>query len=278
MGNHTPGNDNLFGLDDESHQDPVVQPAVTEAMQTSRSVSHRNGGLRAAIIVFIATALLMFGGYLLLHEQTDSVKSDLASTELQLAQTQQQQQEDHKVAEQLGTQLQQHGIAPSVTPSPAPTQVVTGERGPGPTTDQVANAVSLYCAANSNCTPPAVTQAQVAAAINTYCEANGKCQGPAGVVGSPGPQGTPGPQGNTGPGPSPTQVATAVSAYCAANNGCVGPVGSTGPTGPPGPSGVTGPPPKQYTVRVPGVLSTPTETCNPNPSPAPSNQPAYTCS
>lgn len=123
----------------------------------------------------------------------------------------------------------------------------TGATGPGPTTAQVENAVTAYCADHSGC-KGGPTQAQVAAAVVSYCKGD-NCVGATGPSGSPGaaitgPSGASGEpgkdatgvQGPQGPGPTADQVADAVNAYCA-NGACRGPKGDTGDTGPAGPAG-----------------------------------------
>jgi hypothetical protein len=84
-----------------------------------------------------------------------------------------------------------------------------GERGPGPTADQVLNSVREVCA-NDRCVgprgadaPPA-TAAEILAQVSTYCAApNDPCRGPQGERGTEGRQGVQGVQGQEGrPGPT----------------------------------------------------------------------------
>lgn len=125
-----------------------------------------------------------------------------------------------------------------------------GPAGPSPTPEQIAQAVSAYCAAHSDCAgtqgAPGGTQGapggtgapgangsptaeQVAAAVAAYCaeQPGGTCvgaQGAQGIDGSPGSSGPPGPPGAEGPAGPP------------------GPQGPEGPQGPPGPAGISPPP------------------------------------
>lgn len=100
----------------------------------------------------------------------------------------------------------------------------TGDAGPGPTADQVASAVSLYCS-TGRCTK-GPTQSQVIAAVATYCTANGECRGPTGVDGKAGTDGAAGQPGADGPPPSAESIANAVINYCDSHDGCRGPQGN----------------------------------------------------
>lgn len=140
----------------------------------------------------------------------------------------------------------------------------SGANGRPPTTAEINQAVTLYCAAHAGCagTP---SQAQVLAAVTAYC-AGDRCRGPqgsqgatgspgaavtgppgpSGASGGPGPSGPPGatvtgPAGPPGPGPTVQQIADAVAAWCSAHGGCAGPAGPSGEAGPAGPPGPTGP-------------------------------------
>lgn len=141
------------------------------------------------------------------------------------------------------------------TPSSTPKaergrQGETGPAGPGPSTAQVENAVTDYCAAHSGCAN-GPTKAQVAAAVLTYCTSKDDCQGdtgPAGqrglpgatgATGKPGASGSPGASGEPGRAPTTDEISDAVAAYCA-DGACRGPKGDTGDTGPAGPAGPAG--------------------------------------
>lgn len=138
------------------------------------------------------------------------------------------------------------------TPVPTPTQIPgsVGQRGPGPTDTEIADAVTLYCDRHSGCvgTP---SQAQVLAAVTAFCAADA-CRGAKGSSGSPGASGASGDpghagvsgqpgqtgdQGQSGPGPTDDQIASAVAVYCSGHNDCTGPAGPKGDTGA---TGVTG--------------------------------------
>lgn len=158
-------------------------------------------------------------------------------------------------AHALEGQLKQHGIKPSVTPTPVPT-IVPAPAVLGPSQQQVEAAVAAYCDANDGCRgqpgePAVVSRAQVREAVETYCDARGDCRGHSGTPGPrstvpgprstvPGPTGSPGPPGMQGPGPTDEQVSAGVTAYCDAHNQCQGPAGTDGKDGAPGPKGDTG--------------------------------------
>lgn len=102
-----------------------------------------------------------------------------------------------------------------------------GDPGPGPSDEQVAEAVLDFCAAHADCRGAPGTDGQTVV-------------GPAGPEGASivGPQGPPGETvvGPPGPGPTAEQIAQAVADYCAARAECRG---EQGPPGPPGSSPTT---------------------------------------
>lgn len=165
------------------------------------------------------------------------------------------QQADAAVAAQrLAGQVQALGATPIVSP-PTPVAPVTGAQGPrgaqgpGPSQQQIDDAVAAYLAVHPPAPGKDATAEQVAAAagaylsahppqpgrpptaeeiagaVSTYCSTHGGCAGPAGRSATD------------------SQVAQAVAAYCGQEpSPCAGPVGADGPSGPPGPTGATGPP------------------------------------
>jgi hypothetical protein len=118
-----------------------------------------------------------------------------------------------------------------------------GERGqPGrpPTSGEIFDAVTVFCAARRDCVGAV---------------------GPVGPAGSstPGPRGADGRDGKDGRDATDSQVAAAVANYCAARNSCVGPPGqngapgssTTGATGANGAAGPPGPEPKSFQFQSP---------------------------
>lgn len=79
-------------------------------------------------------------------------------------------------------------------PGPAGAAGANGETGPGPSDEQLADAVAAYCAQTDTCRA-GPTPGQIRAAVAAYCadQPSGTC------VGDPGPQGEPGAVGETGP-------------------------------------------------------------------------------
>lgn len=170
----------------------------------------------------------------------------------------------------LASQVQQLGGTPAVR---VPTAAVgpSGPQGPGPSQQQINDAVNAYfgahplppgqlptatqvataVAAYLEANPP-VTPAQVVAAVVSYCSTANGCRGPSGADGQPGQNAT------------DAQVAAAVSAYCSqASNPCQGPAGPTGATGPSGAQGVPGPAcPDGYTQHD-ALIEEPTSGPNP---------------
>lgn len=166
------------------------------------------------------------------------------------------------VGEQLASQLRGLGATPVVSPpspiaGPVGPAGPTGAQGPGPSQQQIDDAVTHYLAdhppaAGKDATaeqvaaavgaylsahPPAPgrppTAEEIAGAVSTYCAGHGGCVGPAGQSASD------------------SQVATAVAAYCGQSPspcqgpaGPAGPSGADGPSGPPGPTGPSGAPGK----------------------------------
>lgn len=131
-------------------------------------------------------------------------------------------------------------VGPSGAPGrPGP----AGRPGPGPSTAQVATAVTAYCS-GGRCAGKSPTPAQVAAAVAAYCASKGECAGPTGT------QGEQGSEGKQGPPPTDAQVAAAVTQYCGqetspcrgadgADSTVPGPAGPAGPAGPSCPAGST---------------------------------------
>ena len=124
-----------------------------------------------------------------------------------------------------------------------------GERGPGPTPEEIDGAVADYCAAHGNCTGPAPTPAQVAAAVAEYMIAHPPAPGrpptPEEIAAAVevwfannpperGPRGAAGATGAPGRAPTPEEIEAAVAAQLAKNPPPAGPRGPAGPTCPEG--------------------------------------------
>jgi len=134
--------------------------------------------------------------------------------------------------DQLRTQVLRLGGTPNVPPpqviiSGVPGAVgEQGQQGPGPSQQQIADAVAAYLTLHP---VPGASPSQVAAAVAAY------------LVASPPP---PGPQG---PGPSGQQIADAVASYMAANPAPSGPAGKDGS------NGAAGSPPAGWSFGANGV-------------------------
>lgn len=167
--------------------------------------------------------------------------------------------------------------APTPVTGPAGASGAAGPQGPGPSQAQISAAVDSYFDAHPLPAGQLPPVSEVAGLVSSYLTANPP---------APGKDAT------------PAEIASAVVSYCTANDGCSGPQGeqgipgkdgATGPPGPqgdqgvqgdpgdPGPTGAQGPPPKTYTVQVPGVIGTTTETCVLNDTASDPNYPSYTC-
>lgn len=147
-----------------------------------------------------------------------------------------------------GQDLCRRGIEVQSAPVPAAVQGQQGERGPGPTLEQIEAAVAAYCAAHAGCAGRPPTTAEVAAAVADYLIAHppqpGRPPTAAEIAeqvtiyfaNNPPPQGEPGdrgPRGQTGergPPPSQAEIQAAVDAHLAANPPPMGPRGPAGPT------------------------------------------------
>lgn len=129
------------------------------------------------------------------------------------AQRQQAQQAGQTPVARPPSEVRQDPARPLTTPVPGP----TGERGPGPTDEQVAAAVAEYFRAHPVAGGKDPSPAQIAAAVVNYLRKH------------------PPAQGEQGPGPSAEQVATAVGDYLTAHPPAAGPKGDQGERGEQGP-------------------------------------------
>lgn len=235
----------------------------------------RDHGLRAlAAVTAVSVAAVIVFMLLLESHLADRMRQQTTTTETRAAG---QQTAIDRLATGLDsarTQLQQHGLTPSVPP---PSEILrglpgpagpAGAQGPGPSDVQVQTAVDAYLAIHPPAAGANATDVQIITAVTTYLRAY------------------PPPPGPPGPGPTDTQIAGAVAVYVSAhpppagpqgpqgnqgNTGPAGASGSSGPQGPAGPAGATGPPPSGWSFTDPlGV----TYDCTPDKqTPAPH----YTC-
>jgi len=116
------------------------------------------------------------------------------------------------VAEDIGVDVEELAPTPTGPQGERGEAGPIGETGPGPTSEQIQEAVDSYCSVNNRCSGDA---------------------GPQGNDGSTGDSGPQGEQGEIAPGPTHNQLLAAVAAYCS-EAGCVGDSGPTGPIGPQG--------------------------------------------
>jgi hypothetical protein len=142
--------------------------------------------------------------------------------------------------------------AAQVQSTPVPGVPIQGDRGPGPTPEQIEAAVVAYCAARDQCAGSPPSTGEVAAAVAEYLIANPPDPGrpptaaeiaeqvtiyfannppPQGPEGERGPRGEAGATGARGPGPTAEEIQAAVDAHLAANPP---PRGEPGPSCPPG--------------------------------------------
>ena len=129
-------------------------------------------------------------------------------------------------------------VAPAIATGPKGDQGYPGLQGPGPSTAQIAGAVTTYLAAHpapagkDGVTPdPDVITAQIRTAVAQYLSSNPPAAGKDGTDGKDGLDAT------------DSQIAAAVADYCAARDGCRGPTGATGAPGAPAPTATTTPTP-----------------------------------
>lgn len=195
----------------------------------------------AALVVVALVLALAISAILDLEDRADRGDTARDALAVQLESSRADAQALADQVEGLGEEPVVTPEAPDADPMPGPPGA-RGEQGPGPSPEQVAAAVSAYCAGGRCAAPP--SGAQVSAAVVAYCS-EGRCTGPAGAAGaaggdgqdgtdgatgSSGPAGPTGPQGPAGPAPTADQIRAAVDAYCT-TNGCTGPQGETGQTG-----------------------------------------------
>ena len=185
--------------------------------------------VRLVIALMIVIAIILVAGWLIFTDQVDQLKRSQHG------------------ARQLYSQAVTAGASPLTTPPGAPPASKVsaeagprGSRGPGPSTAQIEDAVTSYCAVHFGCvgTP---SRAQVAAAVRAYCAA-GACRGKTGTgaTGAAGPSGAAGASGQPGRPPTTEEIADAVLAYCAGHGECTGPAGPKGDTGSAGATGAAG--------------------------------------
>lgn len=129
--------------------------------------------------------------------------------------------------------------AAQVVAEPVP-QVVRGERGPGPTDAQIADAVARYLARNPPPTGRPPTTGEITAAVAEYLMAHPPQPGRpptaeeiAAAVGAY-LQANPPPEGQPGRAPTEGEIQAAVDAYLAAHPPLKGDKGDPGPACPPG--------------------------------------------
>lgn len=120
-----------------------------------------------------------------------------------------------------------------------------GERGPGPTVDEIRGAVAAYLTANPPPAGRAPTASEVAAAVTDYLVANPPQPGRAPTAAeiasavstyfatNPAPAGA---KGDQGPAPTAEQIQTAVNQYLDDHPPAAGPAGPAGPVCPDGSS------------------------------------------
>lgn len=245
----------------------IVAKADEDAEQARDTSAHRwIFGLVAAGAAF---AVVLFVLVLVLRGQVADVAGQQSTAAV--------------AAQRLAAQIRQHGLTPVVqAPAPIVVQpvVITGKQGPGPTQQQIDNAVIDYFAAHPPGATPAMVGVQVAAYLTAHPPKPGPPPTPAQIAtaaadyiaahaadfqGVAGTAGTNGANGSPGADATDAQVASAVTAYCDAHSQCQGPTGATGPQGPPVASW-------SWQDPTSGV----TETCTRD-SGSPDDAPTYTC-
>lgn len=145
------------------------------------------------------------------------------------------------VQDPQGRDLCQRAADVQATPAPDPVRV-QGDRGPGPTPEQIEAAVVSYCAARAECAGRAPTTAEVAAAVAEHLTANPPDPGRPPTAAEiaeqvaiwfannpvrDGRDGADGRDGDRGPGPTAEEIQAAVDAHLAANPPPRGPAGPT---------------------------------------------------
>lgn len=148
---------------------------------------------------------------------------------------------------QRAAEVQSDPVPGTPVPGLPGVQGLPGERGPGPTPEQIEAAVASYCAVRAQCAGRAPTPSEVAAAVAQYLTANPPQPGrpptaaeiadavatyfatnppPAGETGAAGRDGRDGAAGRP---PTAAEIQAAVDSYLAANPPPEGPPGPAGP-------------------------------------------------
>lgn len=138
----------------------------------------------------------------------------------------------------LASEVQSDPVPGTPAPGIPGVQGLPGDRGPGPTPEQIETAVVSYCAARGECAGRPPSTEEVAAAVAQYLTANPPQPGrpptpgeiadavavyfannppPEGRPGRDGVDGKDGATGERGPGPTEEEIEAAVAEYLAAN-------------------------------------------------------------
>lgn len=247
----------------------------------------------SALLVFLVGSVLwaQFGQQQaqdatgVVEQQRDEVAEQRDSTAAQAASLAEQIKaacRDGSLHGAVCEQAEQVAATP-VPPVPGPIGP-EGLQGPGPTVDQIQDAVAAYLLANPPPPGRAPTPAEVAAAVASFLTANPPAPGRSPTAEeissavatyfarNPPPAGEPGENGRDGqPGRPPTaaEIRIAVDQYLAENPPPAGEAGTPGPQGPIGPPGE---PPESFTMTLDGQA----QTCAR--SGGSDTAPAYTCS
>lgn len=210
---------------------------------------------RVLVVALVSAGAIGVGGYTLA-----TVQGRAADGEQRAEQEQGRADEAQSAAEQLCAQVQSLGGLCVVDPDDLRgREGPAGPAGPGPTDEQVAEAVAAYLATFPPDAGRPPTMAEIADAVAIQLAVN------------------PPDQGERGPGPTQEQILAAVTTYLIANPPPAGEPGQDGADGAPGqdgadgeastvpgPAGPTGPPgptcPEGFTLQQRQVLGPPPET------------------
>jgi hypothetical protein len=220
---------------------------MSEAHEQAEGLIHRNARRDWITVGLVALLVIMVGlnGWLL-HDASQRAQAARQNA-LSLAEQVQRAclDEDVIVSDKNVCDRAEEVVeepATPVTPQPGPSGAA-GERGPGPSENDIAVAVAAYCDSRGDCRGPA--GAPGASVKGDKGDPGESVQGEKGdpgasVKGDKGDTGDTGDTGATGdtgqqgePGRPPTaeEILAQVQAFCAANYECRGPVGDTGMNG-----------------------------------------------
>lgn len=261
-------------------QEPTIEIRPSEVRHLAEEAEQEDRGARRRIL-FLTVAFVILAAFSVWAWTTSSGPDPrVDQLQAQVREAQSAAASNAGVAQALGSQIQQLGEIPVVTPPPAPPSAIPSvPAAESPSPQAIQDSVDAYFLVHPP-KAPQPTLAEVTAAVGTVL-ADHPPVTPAMVsqsvadylVAHPPASGKDGQDGKPGPGPTDDQVAASVAAYCGATSQpCKGPAGQDGTDGKDGADGADGKPPVTQTFFINGQ----TYECDRD-SGSPDDAPTYTC-